>query len=129
MSDENNELENYYVIKFENFINLVNQTDAVYHILSNLLQETTQKTDPEKWDTTALPEISAYYSVVNDLKNYLDDIINEPTEKEIELTVKYNLTDVLISVEDLAIVNSLLTEMQNHEQMLHEEYKINTIIQ
>lgn len=129
MSDNDNELENYYVIKFENFIALLKQTETIYNILVDLIQDYVQDSDPYEWDVTPIPDLCAYLGVANELKLYLDDIINNPTEKETELTIKHSLKDVLITLEDLAAMNTMLEAMQEYEIRIYEEHKISTVLQ
>ena len=129
MAENDSELDNYYVIKFENFIELIKQTDAIYHIVANLLEEQTLANDTEEWYATAIPDLSGYFSIVTELKDYLDDIVNNPTEEEIKLIKKYNLSDILISIEDLSVLNHLLKSMQDYETRIYNLYKISTIVQ
>jgi hypothetical protein len=129
MADNDNELDNYYVIKFENFIQLMKQTDSIYAVLKNLIKDIVDEIDVEEWEETAIPQLSGYLSVTHELKTYLDDIINNPTEKEVELTVKYDLKDVLITLEDLSAINIMLEAMQAYEVRLYDEHKITTIVQ
>lgn len=129
MAESDSELDNYYVIKFENFIELIKQTDAIYHIVANLLEEQTLANDTEEWYATAIPDLSGYFSIVTELKDYLDDIVNNPTEEEIKLIKKYNLSDILISIEDLSVLNHLLKSMQDYETRIYNLYKISTIVQ
>ena len=129
MSDSENELGNYYVIKFENFIALLKQTESIYNVLVDLIQDYIQESDPYEWDKTPIPDLCAYLGVANEIKLYLDDIINNPTQEEIDLTVKYSLKDVLITVEDLAAMNVMLEAMQEYEIRIYEEHKITTVLQ
>jgi hypothetical protein len=129
MSDNDNELDNYYIIKFENFVALLRQTESIYNILVDLIQDYIQECDPYEWDKTPIPDLCAYLGVASELKLYLDDIINNPTEKEIELTIKYNLKDVLITLDDLAAMNVMLEAMQEYEVRVYQEHKITTVLQ
>lgn len=129
MADSDEELQNYYVIKFENFIAIMKQTDSIYYILIDLLQNYIQEADPDDWESTPIPDLAAYFGVASELRLYLDELINNPTEKEIELSIKYDIKDILMTLEDLSAMNIMLEAMQEYEIRLYEDYKITTIVQ
>jgi hypothetical protein len=125
----NNELAGYYTINFDKFIELVRQTEAIYNIVSDLLQDYIMGVYPDQWETSPVPELAGYYVAAYELKTFLDEIVNNPTEEEIRLTTKHKITDVLISLEDLAFLNSLVAVLQEYEKKLYQAYKIPTLIQ
>lgn len=129
MADGDEELRDYYVIKFENFMAIMKQTDSIYYVLMDLLQSYIQDADPTNWDATPIPDIAAYFGVASELRLYLDELINNPTDKEIELSIKYDIKDILMTLEDLSAMNIMLEAMQEYEIRLYEDHKITTIVQ
>jgi len=89
MSDEA-ELSQFYTIKLETFLEMIRQMDSLFFILSDLIKENAIKSIKE-WEETPIPELTGYFAAVNEIKKYLDDIINNPTEEEVELMIKYEI--------------------------------------
>lgn len=126
---EDNDLAQYYTIKFEKFIDMIKHIDRIYGVLSTLLKEHITNNDIDKWHETPIPELSGYFAAVNELKNYLDDIINNPTEEEIEIMIQHEIKDVLVSLSDLNALNIMYGAIEEFEQRLYEKHNIATNIQ
>jgi len=123
------ELAQYYTIKFEKFLEMVKQIDSLYGVLSTLLKEHVSRNEIENWSDTPIPELSGYFAAVNELKHYLDDIINNPTEEEIEIMVEHEIKDVLVSLSDLNAVNIMFGAIEEFGDRLYEKHNIATNIQ
>lgn len=128
MSDEA-ELAQYYTIKFEVFMEMIRQMDSLYHILSHLIQENAIKAQTSNWEETPIPELTGYFAAVNELRKYLDDIINNPTEEEIEIMIKHEIKDVLISLPDLNAINIMFGAVQEFSDRLYDKHRIVTLVQ
>jgi len=130
MSDDNNdELAQYYTINFEKFIEMIKRVEALHYILTDLLQDHVVYTPPDNWDSSPISDLCGFFAATNELKVYLDDIINNPTEEEIEISTKYNITDVLISLSDLNAVNILFGALEEYGERLQYNHKIITTLQ
>lgn len=127
MSDEA-ELSQFYTIKLETFLEMIRQMDSLFFILSHLIKENAIKSIKE-WEETPIPELTGYFAAVNEIKKYLDDIINNPTEEEVELMIKYEIKDVLISLSDLNAINIMFGAIQEFSDRLYEKHRIVTLIQ
>lgn len=127
MSDET-ELSEFYTIKLETFLEMIRQMDSLFFILSHLIKENAIKSLKE-WEETPIPELTGYFAAVNEIKKYLDDIINNPTEEEVELMIKYEIKDVLISLSDLNAINIMFGAIQEFSDRLYEKHRIVTLIQ
>jgi len=123
------ELAQYYTIKFEKFIEMIKQIDSLYAMLSTLLKEHVSKNEIENWSTTPIPELSGYFAAVNELKFYLDDIINNPSEEEIKIMIENEIKDVLVSLSDLNALNIMFGALQEFGDRLYEKHNIATNIQ
>lgn len=121
---KDNPLNNYYVIKFEKYIDLLTEIETKYNILSDLLHDEVLKTLPEFWDNTPIPAIADCFVTVKDIRSFLDDKVNNASEEEVKLTKEYNIKDVLLSKDDLKKMNILLIAEEELEARLEVEYKI-----
>ena len=126
---DENELAQYYTINFEKFMEMIKQIDGLYSVLSALMKEHVTANDISDWGETPIPELSGYFAAVNELKNYLDDIINNPTEEEIELMIKHEIKDVIVSLSDLNSLNIMFGAIQEFSDRLYEKHNIATNIQ
>lgn len=126
---DENELAQYYTIKFEKFMEMIKQIDGLYNVLSTLIKEHVTANEISDWEHTPIPELSGYFAAVNEIKNYLDDIINNPTEEEVELMIKHEIKDVIVSLSDLNTLNIMFSAIQEFSDRLYEKHKIATNIQ
>lgn len=123
------ELAQYYTIKFETFLEMVKQIDSLYNVLTALIKEHVTNNEVDNWESTPIPELSGYFAAVCEVKNYLDDIVNNPTEEEIKIMIDREIKDVLISISDLNAVNILFGAIQEYSDRLYEKHGIATNIQ
>ena len=128
MSDEN-ELAQYYTINFEKFMEMIKQVDILYNVLSALIKEHVTANDIEKWPDTPIPELSGYFAAVCELHKYMDDIINNPTEEEVELMIKHEIKDVIVSLSDLNALNIMFGALQEFSDRLYDRHGIATNVQ
>ena len=126
---DENELAQYYTIKFEKFMEMIKQIDGLYSVLSTLIKEHVTANEIDVWDHTPIPELSGYFAAVNEIKNFLDDIINNPTEEEVELMIKHEIKDVIVSLSDLNALNIMFGAIQEFSDRLYDKHKIATNIQ
>lgn len=123
------EQSQYYIIKFETFIEMVAQIDHSYNIIATLLKENINLQPIENWSSAPIPELCGYFAALSEIKIYLDDIINNPTEEETDIIIKNNIKDVLISISDLHAIDVMMGAIQEYENRLQEKHGITTNIQ
>jgi hypothetical protein len=126
--DDNN-LSEYYVIKFELFLDMIKQIDTLYSVLSQLIKEHVSKNELQDWPETPIPELAGYFAAVNELKGFLDDIVNNPTEEEVELMIKNDIKDIVISFSDLNVLNIMFGALEEFSDRLFQKHGIVTNIQ
>ena len=126
MSDqnENEELKGYYVIKFEKFLDLMEDIEHKYQITADILHDRILGTLPEFWEGTDIPDIIEFFANINDIRKFLEDKINNATDEEIKLASKYDIKDVLIRSDELKRMNTLLLAEQELEAGLEINHKI-----
>ncbi len=126
--DGNDELKDYYVIKFEKYIELAEEIEHKYRIVADLLHDHILGTLPEFWDETPIPDIIEFFANLNDIRKFLDERINNTPEEVVKLGQKYNIKDVLLKGEELNRMNALLLAEEQLESDLEINHKICIII-
>ena len=126
MSDSNEEedLKGYFVIKFEKFLELMEEIEHKYQITADLLHDKILGTLPEFWDDTEIPDLIEFFANVNDIRKFLEEKINNPPDEEVKLAAKYNIKEVLIRESELAKMNALLMAEEELEAGLQVDHKI-----
>lgn len=121
------DLKGYYVIKFEKFIDLMNEIEHKYQIAADLLHDKILATLPEFWDDTEIPSLIEFFANLNDIRKFLENKINNPSDEEIKLTAKYDIKDVLLKDAELARMNALLLAEEQLESDLLIDHKISIV--
>ena len=127
MSDEGDngeELKDYFVIKFEKYLQMMEEIEHKYQILADLLHEQILGTLPDFWEGTPIKDTMKMYVEVAELRDFLEDKVNNASDEEVKLAAKYNIKDVLIKTDELAQMNILLVSMEKLESRLEVEHKI-----
>ena len=126
---DDNELSQYYTINFDKFLEMIKQIDSLHSVLSTLLKDHVINSEIESWHDTPIPDLAAYFAIVHELKFFLEDIINNPSEEEIEIMIKYEIKDVVVSLVDLNTLNAMFGTIQELSDRLYEKHQIATNIQ
>ncbi len=119
---EDNELDGYFVIKPEKINQLAGDTERMYHMVSDTLQDAVVSSDIREWQDSAIPLLMEYYLALRDLKLLIYNTINNPPKNIIKMMKKHNIKDFLI--KDLLTLNQTLLETETLEKDLMIEYKI-----
>lgn len=125
MSEE--KLSKYYTINFEKYMDMLKKIDNLYHVVGSLLQEHTAANAVEEFGNSPVADLSGYFSAINELREYLDDIINNPTEEEIDIIIKNKIKDVLVTLEDLSTINIMFDAVEAFNERLYFNHNISTI--
>ena len=120
----NDELSGYFVVKFEKYIKVMEEYEHKYQMLADIIHEHVLATLPDFWDDTPIKDLMEAYVAVADLRNFLEDKINNVSEEEVKLAHKYNIKDVLTTTEELARMNNLLVACEELEKRIEVEHKI-----
>lgn len=127
MSDEK-ELEGYYVIKTEKYVELYDQINSQYIIISELLNDYILKQRKKDWESEPLKLLFKQHSNLMELKEKVDEIANNPPKEIVKIAVKNKIKDILVHGETLARLNALLLVSEENERIINDEYKISTIL-
>jgi|LakMenEpi03Aug12_release.lakeMendotaPanAssembly.Ray.scaffolds.fasta_scaffold143795_5 hypothetical protein len=112
----------YYTIVFEKYMDIVTEVDKTYHILSDKVKELVQEIDIEDWYDSSLPDFIEIFLLVDTYKEFLDDKINNPSEEEIQVTVKNNIKDVLFTKDQLQYMQDLYFSLEMKKEYLLFKY-------
>lgn len=112
----------YYTIVFEKYMEVVTEVDKTYYILSDKLKELITQTNIEEWYESQIPVFLETFMLVDSYRAFLDDKINNPTEQEVEVTIKNNIKDVLFSKDELDVMQHFYLAVESRKEMLLQNY-------
>lgn len=108
----------YYTIVFEKYMEIVVEIDKTYFIVSDHLKELIEKTKVEDWSSGPINDFIESYLLLDTYRAFLDDKINNPTDQEVELTIKNNIKDVLFTQEELGVMQQLYLTIEARKEYL-----------
>jgi hypothetical protein len=103
---------------------MMEEIEHKYQILADIIHEEVLATLPDFWEGTPITDLMKTFVDVSELREFLEDKINNASEEEIKLTTKYNIKDVLIKNDELAHMNVFLLSIEELEARLEVEHKI-----
>jgi hypothetical protein len=112
----------YYTIVFEKYMEIVTEIDKTYYILSDKLKEMVVKTNIEDWYESSIPEFIESFLLVDSYRAFLDDKINNPTEQEVEVTIKNNIKDVLFTKDELDVMQHFYLAVEARKELLLQRH-------
>lgn len=112
----------YYTIVFEKYMEIITEVDKAYYILSDKIKELVQEIALEDWYDSPLPDFIESFLIVDSCREFLDDKINNPSEEEIEITVKNDIKDVLFTKEQLQVLQQLYLSLEAKKEYLLYKY-------
>jgi hypothetical protein len=112
----------YYTIVFEKYMEIISEVDKAYYILSDKLKDLVQEVPLEDWYDSPLPDFIESFLIIDSCREFLDDKINNPTEEEIEITVKNDIKDVLFTKEQLQVMQQLYLSLEAKKEYLLYKY-------
>ena len=118
----------YYTIVFEKYMDIVSDVDKTYYILCDKLKEMISETKTEEWYESPIPEFVESYLLVDSYRMFLDDKINNPTEQEVEITVKNNIKDVLFTQEELNAMQNFYMALEARKEALLRNYNFSCFV-
>lgn len=118
----------YYTIVFEKYMDIVTEVDKSYYILSDKLRELTQKIPIEDWYDSPIPDFIEVFLIADSCREFLDDKINNPSEEEIQITVKNEIKDVLFSKDQLQVLQQLYLSLEARKEELLFKYNFSSSV-
>jgi hypothetical protein len=124
MSDENDELKGYFTITEEKVRDLLQNTNTMYYIVADMLQENIIGTEVAEWDDQPINALMQYYMSLANLRVMIDNIITNPPKDIVKIAKKNKIKGLLIKGEDLLQLNQTLLDSEQACKTLETEYKI-----
>jgi hypothetical protein len=124
MSDENDELKGYFTITEEKVRDLLQNTNTMYYIVADMLQENIIGTEVAEWDDQPINALMQYYMSLANLRVMIDNIITNPPKDIVKIAKKNKIKGLLIKGEDLLQLNQTLLDSEQACKILETEYKI-----
>lgn len=112
----------YYTIIFEKFIDLVSETERYHFMLALQMKEYITDIKMEDWDTSPIPDFMETMVILRALRELLDKKINSPSEEETKFATANNIKDVLVTKEELALLQSFVITLEEQKELLKQQY-------
>jgi len=112
----------YYTIVFEKYMEIVTEVDKTYFILSDKLKDMISTTNIEEWYESPIPQFLETFLLVDSYRAFLDDKINNPTDQEVEITIKNNIKDVLFTKDELDVMQHFYLAVEARKEMLLQTF-------
>ena len=118
----------YYTIVFEKYMEIVTDIDKTYYILSDKLKDMVTTIKIEEWYESPIPEFIESFLLVDSYRVFLDDKINNPTEQEVEITLKNNIKDVLFTKDELDVMQQFYLAVEARKLALIQNYNFSCYV-
>jgi hypothetical protein len=76
----------------------------------------------EDWDSSPVPDFMETIVILQALRQFLDNKINKPNEEEIKFATANNIKDVLVTAEELAVLQSMVITLEDQKELLKSQY-------
>jgi len=112
----------YYTIVFEKFIDLITESERYYFMLAQQLKEYVAEVKMEDWDESPIPDFMETMVILQALRQFLDNKINKPSEEEVKFATTNNIKDVLVTAEELSVMQSMVITLEDQKELLKSQY-------
>jgi hypothetical protein len=112
----------YYTIVFEKFIDLITESERYYFMLAQQLKEYVAEVKMEDWDESPIPDFMETMVILQALRQFLDNKINKPSEEEVKFATANNIKDVLVTAEELSLLQSMVITLEDQKELLKSQY-------
>ncbi len=112
----------YYTIQFEKYMEIVEEINKTYYILSDKIKELAETVPVERWSEYEIADFFDTFVLIDSYRIFLDEKVNNPSEEEVEFTVKHNIKDVLFNKDELALMQQLFLTVEAKKEFLLNNY-------
>ena len=113
----------YYTILFEKFVDMITDSDRYYYMVSSELKDLISKVDVDNWKDSPIPDFMDTVVILHSLRTLLDKKMNEPSEEEIKFCNENNIKDVLVTKDELVMLQKFAIALEEQKALLFTEYK------
>lgn len=119
----------YYTIKLEKALNMLIDADRCSRMFSTNVKLMIDKySNPDSWDDSAIPDYMDGYLNAKTLKDFLHKKVHEPDEKLVEYAKLHKVEGVMLTKNDLGLLQSLVYNLEETKTYLQKTYGFNTLL-
>jgi hypothetical protein len=118
----------FYTIQFEKYMEVLEDVNKTYFIISDKVRDLVLTMPVEKWADSPISEFLDSFVLVDSFRYFLEDKVNNPTEEEIEFTVKYNIKDILFNKEELQVMQQFFLTVESRKEYLLNNYNFSCFL-
>ena len=118
----------FYTIQFEKYMEVVEEINNTHYILSDKIKDLVTSTAIENWCDSPIPDFFDVFVLIDSYRVFLDEKVNNPSEEEVEFTVKYNIKDVLFNKEELGVMQQFFLSVEARKEILLQNYGFSSSI-
>jgi len=112
----------FYTIQFEKYMEVVEDVNKAYNIFSDKIKDLVLSVPIENWVDSAIPDFFDAFILIDSYRVFLDEKVNNPSDEEIEFTVKYNIKDILFNKEELEVMQHFFLSVEARKEIILQNY-------
>ena len=112
----------YYTILIDKYLDLMTDTDRYYYMVAQELKELIEKVKLDEWESSPIPDFMETVVILNSLRQLLDKKANDPTEEEVKFCEENKIKDILVTKEDLVMIQKFVIGIEEQKALLLAEY-------
>jgi len=119
----------YYTITLEKALNMLIDSDRCSRLFAESVKSLLEKyVDIKDWGDSPLPDYMDAYLNAKVLKDFIQKKIEMPDEKIVEFATKNNIKGVLLTANELQLLQSLVNNHEEGKEYLTKTYGFSTML-
>lgn len=118
----------YYSVNLEKVLNLIVDSDRCMRMFATSVKTMVEKYDIENWGSSPLPDYMDGYLNAKVLRDFLDKKLKEPDQKLVEYARKNKVDGVLVTKNELSMLQSLVINFEETKEYLNKNYGFSTVL-
>jgi hypothetical protein len=114
----------YYTMTTERFMDILRNVQQDHVLVSDLVKDSVMSVDIENWDEKETTDLIETFVVVNSFKKLLETKLRNPPKEQVDFAKQHNITDVLITGEELFAIQRFVTSLNEQKEILDYDHKI-----
>jgi len=119
----------YYTITLEKALNLLIDSDRCSRLFAESVKSLIEKyVDIKDWDDSPLPDYMDAYLNAKVLRDFIQKKIESSDDKLVEFAAKNNIKGVLLTANELQLLQSLVNNHEEGKEYLTKTYGFSTML-
>jgi|688.fasta_scaffold70981_7 hypothetical protein len=119
----------YYTITLEKALNLLIDSDRCSRLFAESVKSLIEKyKDIKDWNDSPLPDYMDSYLNAKVLKDFMQKKIEQPDDKLVEFAAKNNIKGVLLTANELSLLQSLVNNHEEGKEYMNKTYGFSTML-